>query len=340
MRDKDFVFIKKRADLLDTLGGLPEPVVKNEEWLYLFKEETRNSIMIEGYFVSEDDLEDVITKNKAITRDTKEALNYYKAAKYFYSLAFESYKSKEFLFGHSVIRQIAKTVLDKPIGYRTGDIVIVGAKLNPPSGFLIKDWIDVYVEFVKNEFKNVWQTSTFDLERFLDFLVRQHVLFESIHPFEDGNGRTGRIITNYLLISIGLPPIIIKGKEKDRVIYINALEKADKSLRILTKSPSFPEKESIFSRVQESDIAELSHLFKKALRESLDRIILSFFEKRGINLKSSKEVAKALGYSENSLRKLIERGYFLALKKGKTWFTHELFDLRKEDYKTHFQTYL
>ncbi|MGC8677456.1 MAG: Fic family protein [Hydrogenobaculum sp.] len=186
----------------------------------------------------------------------------------------------------------------------------------------------------------MWQTSTFDLEKFLDFLVRQHVLFESIHPFEDGNARTGRIITNYLLISIGLPPIIIKGKEKDRVTYINALEKADKSLRILTKSPSFPEKESIFSRVQESDIAKLSHLFKKALGESLDRIILSSLEKRGINLKSSKEVAKALGYSENSLRKLIERGYFLAIKKGKTWFTHELFDLRKEDYKTHFQTYL
>lgn len=37
-----------------------------------------------------------------------------------------------------------------------------------------------------------------------------HVMFENIHPFQDGNGRTGRLILNYMLQQFGYPPIIIK----------------------------------------------------------------------------------------------------------------------------------
>jgi len=41
-----------------------------------------------------------------------------------------------------------------------------------------------------------------------------HIDYVSIHPFYDGNGRTARILNNLLLISCGLPPIIIKDKHK------------------------------------------------------------------------------------------------------------------------------
>jgi len=44
--------------------------------------------------------------------------------------------------------------------------------------------------------------------------ARFHIGYVSIHPFYDGNGRTARILTNLLLISCGLPPIIIKDKHK------------------------------------------------------------------------------------------------------------------------------
>jgi hypothetical protein len=39
-----------RTDFLENLGGLSAPEVKNKEWLYLLKQETRNSIMVEGIF--------------------------------------------------------------------------------------------------------------------------------------------------------------------------------------------------------------------------------------------------------------------------------------------------
>lgn len=42
-----------------------------------------------------------------------------------------------------------------------------------------------------------------------------HILFEKIHPFEDGNGRTGRILMNIQRLKLGLPLLIIhEGKEQ------------------------------------------------------------------------------------------------------------------------------
>ncbi len=52
-----------------------------------------------------------------------------------------------------------------------------------------------------------------------------HAKFENIHPFADGNGRTGRLAMNYLLVLYGHPPIIIH--EEDRKEYYDALEAWD-----------------------------------------------------------------------------------------------------------------
>ncbi len=52
-----------------------------------------------------------------------------------------------------------------------------------------------------------------------------HAWLEHIHPFTDGNGRTGRAITNLELIRAGYPPIIIRRKDRDQ--YLEALRNAD-----------------------------------------------------------------------------------------------------------------
>ncbi len=52
-----------------------------------------------------------------------------------------------------------------------------------------------------------------------------HAKFENIHPFADGNGRTGRLAMNYLLVLHGHPPVIIH--EEDRREYYDALEAWD-----------------------------------------------------------------------------------------------------------------
>lgn len=43
-----------------------------------------------------------------------------------------------------------------------------------------------------------------------------HVRFENIHPFVDGNGRMGRILLNWQRIKAGLPILVIKESEKDK----------------------------------------------------------------------------------------------------------------------------
>ena len=51
--------------------------------------------------------------------------------------------------------------------------------------------------------------------------ARFHGFFEYLHPFRDGNGRTGRLLSNWILLRAGHPLLIID--IKDRAAYINAL---------------------------------------------------------------------------------------------------------------------
>jgi Fic family protein len=268
--------------------------------------------MIEGVFVTEEELEQILAGNKPQARSQEKALSYYRAARFSYGLAYENYRSGELLTGIPLIRQISKTISMRG-DYRRGDTRISGAKIIPPPGVLVSEWMVFFDQYVRQGFKS---------EAFLSFIAKQHVLFESVHPFEEGNGRTGRIYLNYLLISAGYPPIILKGDDKDKTLYYRALEQGDYYLRNMT-SRQF-NAQDVSDALKKIDASRMEGLIYSSLRSNLDRVIIQLLEEQqNLQLKPAKEVAGILGYSQDSIRTLIKRGKFIGVKRGKEWLTHE-----------------
>ncbi|MGH9783823.1 MAG: Fic family protein, partial [Terriglobia bacterium] len=73
-----------------------------------------------------------------------------------------------------------------------------------------------------------------------------HHRFEQIHPYQDGNGRVGRALSNLVLVKAGLFPVVVKRDQRGE--YIHALEEADAgNLHSLTR---------LFANIQKKTILE------------------------------------------------------------------------------------
>jgi Fic family protein len=106
-----------------------------------------------------------------------------------------------------------------------------------------KEWVRVaghvganpdFVEKLMDELVDAYHKP--DDNYFLDAIAWFHAEFETIHPFNDGNGRLGRVLISQQLINLGYPPIIVPNKGK-RTNYYPAFD----SYRISGKFDDFTE---------------------------------------------------------------------------------------------------
>ena len=110
--------------------------------------------------------------------------------------------------------------------FKTTQNLILGAEFEPTKPYLvpfeIEDWCDNLSYRLENAKTN---------EEKVEIIMDQHIKFEKIHPFNDGNGRTGRLLIIHSCLKEDLEPIIIPKEEKGK--YINLL--ASENLKELTK---------------------------------------------------------------------------------------------------------
>ena len=153
-----------------------------------------------------------MTIDKKPLKDHLEAVGHRDAFLYVQDIA-----KKDMPLSESVIKNIHALVLmnrpeDKGV-YRRIPVKIMGAYTEPVQPYLIEAKMTELLA-TDNERKGVLH----DIER----IARFHLEFEGIHPFIDGNGRTGRLLMNLELIKCGYPPINVKFADRKR--YYDAFD--------------------------------------------------------------------------------------------------------------------
>ena len=98
-------------------------------------------------------------------------------------------------------------------GWRTSSVGLRGWRYVPPNPKKIPDLIGGLERFASHE----------NLDPVMRALL-VHLEFVTIHPFMDGNGRLGRLLMNYALLSAGLPWVTIRSDE--RLPFFKAIEQA------------------------------------------------------------------------------------------------------------------
>ena len=105
--------------------------------------------------------------------------------------------------------------IDQRKGYRVKDVLVKGG------GFSSTPW-----QFISGDVAELikWYKENKKLHPLVLATIFPHK-FEKIHPFFDGNGRTGRMLMNFILLKNNYPPMIIR--KKYRTDYLDSLSAAD-----------------------------------------------------------------------------------------------------------------
>lgn len=122
---------------------------------------------------------------------------------------------------HDFIIQIHDSLMenvDNRKGYRMHDLKIFKSHFKATPFFYIKIDIEILLKWYK-KYKNKLHP--------LVLAALFHQKFEKIHPFSDGNGRTGRMLLNYILMKENYPPLIIRKSRRED--YLDSLSIADKT---------------------------------------------------------------------------------------------------------------
>lgn len=199
----DFTRIDELRNKLKTMRPLNETELKRLRDEFMI-ENTYNSNAIEGNTLTLREtaliLQEGVTIAEKPVREHLEAIGHKDAFEYVISLADANTELTE-----RVIKEIHSLVLmndntNRGV-YRSVPVTIMGAAHTPPQPYLVP----VQMEQLLVDYEAMKQD-----KHIIEAIAEFHLRFEGVHPFIDGNGRTGRLILNLELIKAGLLPVNIK----------------------------------------------------------------------------------------------------------------------------------
>jgi Fic family protein len=204
---------------LDNLRPLPPDVVAELQQRYTVRF-TYNSNAIEGNTLSQRETELVLEQGITVGGKTLvehlEVIGHRDAIELIQSLAQFAQSEAENPIRAFEIRQIHALIMqsiarEEAGQYRRISVQSAGTGYVYPLPALIEGLMADFVDWL----------STSSALHPLEFATEAHLRFVSIHPFRDGNGRTGRLLMNLLLLRAGYPIVIVANDQ--RAAYIEAI---------------------------------------------------------------------------------------------------------------------
>ncbi len=173
-----------------------------------------------------------------------------------------------------------------------GEYVRVGTHVAPPP------------EQVPELVRNMILDYESDLDGyFLEKIAAFHLDFETIHPFNDGNGRIGRVLVNYQLQQLGLPSVIVRNRTKQAYYDTFAAYKKNGNVR------------------------GLEEILALGLMESLNRRIAYL---RGARLTKLSEFAAARRLAPAKITTLARRQHIPAFRENGVWHIPEDYEYARD----------
>jgi len=184
-----------------------------------------------------------------------------------------------------VIQDINKEIAGQ---YRIRDVFITGTHHKPTSAINVPPQMNDLIKWGRDNYKKM---------NIVEFSAIFHHKLVHIHPFEDGNGRTGRLVMNIFLMQYGFPLVIIQ--KNDRKKYYRVLAIAD-------------------TGHYKPLVNFVGQAVLRSLNIYLDTLTPSKDKDKWINLA---EASKYCSYSQAYLGKLAKEGKIDAHKEKRNWLT-------------------
>jgi fido (protein-threonine AMPylation protein) len=294
-------------DDLWRVGGLPDPAEADAIWRGIWHEETHNSTAIEGNTLILREVQTLLDQGRAVgDKDLREYLEvqaYADAAHWVYGHAVRSDgRRPQGRLTLTELREIHRLVVEPvwahfppeglhpdegPGAFRHHELAPFPGGMQPPLAVDVPGLVDAWLALVRRGPR--------DGQHVVEHLADVHARLEKIHPFRDGNGRTGRLVINLLLVRRGYPPAIIYNRERPR--YIAALNRADR----------------------DGDVGALAELIARSVNDGINRFLLPALA--GPQRLVPLGALTTAGLNGPALRLAAERGRLRAQRQNGRWYS-------------------